>query len=142
EAKELLRANLHNGKAIEYFKQFIRAQGGDETIVDHVNFLPQARYTFDVKAGKSGYITELTAHELGRAAMLLGAGRRTKDDDIDLAVGLYVHKKIGDCVQQGDTLCTIYANSKHIDEVKTIIQDNSVIGDEQKTLPLLLDVIR
>lgn len=142
EAKEKLRANINNGRAIDYFKRFIRAQGGDEAVVDNVNLLPNAAYTYDIKAKKSGFITELTAHELGRAAMLLGAGRKTKDDKIDLAVGLYIHKKVGDPVEVGDVLCTIYANDKDITEIKELIEKNIYISHKKKREKLLLDIIK
>jgi len=142
EAKNMLRTNIDNGQAIEYMKRLIRAQGGDDNVVDHVDLLPKSTYTFDIKAKKAGYVTELTAHELGRAAMLLGAGRRTKEDVIDLAVGLYLHKKIGDYVQVDDVLCTIHANNPHVKEVEAIVKESIVISSEQNDSPLILDIIR
>lgn len=142
EAKALLRTNLTNGKAIDYFKRFIEAQGGNPAVIDNVDLLPQARYTYDIKAKEAGYVSEITAHELGRAAMLLGAGRRTTEDTIDLAVGLYLHKKIGDQVQEGDVLCTIYANDKNMSDIHMLIEENIIISKEQKQLDLVLDVIK
>lgn len=141
EAKSLLAANLDNGKAIDYFKRLIEAQGGNPAVIDQVDLLPQARYTYDIKAKEAGYVTELVAHELGRAAMLLGAGRRTKEDAIDLAVGLTIHKKVGDAVQVGDVLCTIHANNEEVMEVERLVEKNIIISKEEKQLPLVLEIM-
>ncbi|HZW68658.1 MAG TPA: pyrimidine-nucleoside phosphorylase [Pseudogracilibacillus sp.] len=141
-AEALLRENIKNGKAIEYFSRFVEAQGGNVAVIDQVDLLPQAAYTYDLTAKTSGYISELVAHELGRAAMLLGAGRRSKEDEIDLAVGLYLHKKVGDQVEAGDMLCTIYANDEDVSDIQRLIEKNIVISNEQVKPTLLLDLIK
>lgn len=144
QAKEMLKENIENGQAIEYFKRLIHNQGGDEQVIDQLSLLPKAKHTIDIVASKAGYVSKVMAHELGRAAMLLGAGRRTKEDTIDLAVGLYVHKKVGDKVQIGDVLCTIHMNDNtHIDEVKRVINNSIVIETTERKKPsLLLDIIK
>src|SRR5699024_3204421 len=93
EAKDVLLENISNGKAIEIFKKFVEDQGGDKRIVDQPGLLPRAKYETAVFAHKSGYISRLVADEIGKAAMMLGAGRQTKDSIIDLAVGITLHKK-------------------------------------------------
>lgn len=142
EARTLLQANIENGKALQYLKRLIAAQGGDSNIVDHLEMLPAASNQIDVEASRDGFVSELIANELGRASMLLGAGRQTKEDEIDLAVGLYLHKKVGDHVVEGDTLCTIYANRDNVTTVKKLIEDSIVISDHFNKKKLILDVVR
>lgn len=110
EAYRRLRQLMDSGEAIAKFKQFIQAQGGDPSIVDHPDRLPQAAYRFEARAKQSGYVRAIDAEAIGRVAMLLGAGRKTKEDTIDLAVGVTLGKKVGDYVQAGETLATLSAN--------------------------------
>ncbi|MDN8777135.1 pyrimidine-nucleoside phosphorylase, partial [Staphylococcus aureus] len=77
-----------------------------------------AQYTFEVKAETSGYVSHIVADEIGVVSMLLGAGRATKDDIIDLAVGLVLNKKVGDKVEAGESLVTIYANQEDVKDVE------------------------
>lgn len=141
EAKKILQQHIDNGLAIQYLKTFIAAQGGNERIVDDLSLLPRASFEFVVKADKDGFVTDIVANELGRAAMLLGAGRHTKDDEIDLAVGLYLHKKVGDKIEKNDVLCTIHANTDQIDHVEKIVKNNIIIGKECIRNQLIIDVI-
>ena len=141
EAKEKLQMNIANGKAIHYFKQFIKAQHGDERVVDHLDLLPRAPYQQVVYAEQDGFVSNLVAHELGRAAMMLGAGRATKDDTIDLAVGLTLHKKVGDAVVKGDPLCTIHAQETDLTSIKQLIQQNIHISKAKKQTKLILDLV-
>src|SRR5699024_6041416 len=99
EARKMLIDNINNGKALAQFKTFLSSQGGDETVVDQPESLPQATYQVDLEARKTGTVTHMTADDIGTAAMMLGAGRATKDAVIDLAVGIVLHKKIGDTVK-------------------------------------------
>lgn len=93
EARELVEAVLHNGQALEKLKQLIAAQGGDATVVDYPDRLPQARSTYHVVSEQQGYVAAIEAEALGLAAMKLGAGRQTKDDRIDHAVGIVLGKR-------------------------------------------------
>lgn len=141
-AKQQLKEQLTNGKAIEMFKTFIEAQGGDGSIVDNVQNLPTARYTFDVLANEAGYVSHIVANEIGAAAMMLGAGRETKDSKIDLSVGVQLHKKVGAFVEKGDILCSLYANTENITNVKEKISENIIISNDQpKKEPLIFDII-
>ena len=94
EAKEMLLDAIHSGKALAKFKEFLANQGGDASIVDDLTKLPQAKYKIELPAKQSGYISRMVADEIGVASMILGAGRATKEDVIDLAVGLVLHKKL------------------------------------------------
>src|SRR5699024_10183603 len=116
EARAMLEEQIKNGHALEKMKTFFTQQGGDGRVVDDLSILPQAKYTFEVEAKASGYVSEIIADQIGVAAMHLGAGRATKDSVIDLAVGLMLNKKIGDKVEKGESLVTIYANSEEIAE--------------------------
>jgi pyrimidine-nucleoside phosphorylase len=137
EAEELLKEVIRNGKALEKFKAFIANQGGDPSVVDHPEKLPQAAYLIEVPAKEDGVVTEIVADEIGTAAMLLGAGRATKESEIDLAVGLMLNKKIGDAVKAGESLVTIHSNRENVDDVLSIIYDNIRIGSEV-TPPVLV----
>ncbi len=141
EAREKLQEVIQNGKALEKFKVFLENQGGDGSVVDDVSKLPQAQHTFELKAKKSGYVSNIVADEIGVASMLLGAGRATKDDIIDLAVGLVLNKKVGDKVEEGESLVTIYANQEDIKDVEEKILNNIDISDEQVKPTLIHKVI-
>ncbi|WP_182201355.1 pyrimidine-nucleoside phosphorylase [Paraliobacillus salinarum] len=141
-ARELLEDVMRSGKAIEKFKTFIASQGGDASIVDDPSRLPTAANQIEVKAKKSGYVTEIIADEIGVAASMLGAGRMTKDSEIDLAVGLVLKKKIGDAVQEGETIVTIHSNQENVDEViEKIQQAYTIDGKSPITNELIYSVI-
>jgi pyrimidine-nucleoside phosphorylase len=117
QARAMLVEVIHNGKALATFKRFLSAQGGDASVVDNPSKLPQATYIIEVPAKEEGYVSEIIADEIGTAAMLLGAGRATKESRIDLAVGLVLRKKVGDFVKKGDSLVTLFANNENTNEV-------------------------
>lgn len=110
--KALLKENIDNGKAFEVFKKFIVAQGGSEIEVDNYDLLPKAKYISSLKSLESGYIKHTDALKFGILSMELGAGRKTKEDPIDHAVGLILKKKVGDYVNKGDILVEIHANKE------------------------------
>lgn len=141
EAKERLHENLHNDKAIEKFQAFIKAQGGDDRVIHDPSKLPQAKYIIPIYAEKSGYISKLVADEIGKAAMMLGAGRQTKESVIDLAVGIILHKKLGEYVQKGDSLYTIYANTPSIDLVKKKMKQSIEVSNVQMADQLIIETI-
>lgn len=138
KARAMLEEVLYNGKALEVFKSFISAQGGDPQIVDDTNLLPQAKFKIEVVAERAGYVEKIVANEIGVAAMQLGAGRETKDSEIDLSVGLVLHKKVGDYVEKGESLATIHSNHKEIDKVIEKIQTNIIITNQQINAPQLI----
>lgn len=129
EAKEMLLDAIHSGKALAKFKEFLANQGGDASIVDDLTKLPQAKYKIELPAKQSGYISRMVADEIGVASMILGAGRATKEDVIDLAVGLVLHKKVGDKVEEGESILTIYSNRENVEDVKQKLYDNIFIAD-------------
>ncbi|HDR8114073.1 TPA: pyrimidine-nucleoside phosphorylase [Bacillus cereus] len=138
DAREKLIEVMNNGKALESFKTFLSAQGGDASVVDDPSKLPQAQFKIEVEAKEDGYVSEIVADEIGTAAMLLGAGRATKESEIDLAVGLMLRKKVGDGVKQGESLVTIYANRENVEDVKAKIYENMKISKEHVDAPTLV----
>ncbi|WP_440619666.1 pyrimidine-nucleoside phosphorylase [Bacillus subtilis] len=141
EARAKLEEVMKNGKALEKFKDFLKNQGGDSSIVDDPSKLPQAAYQIDVPAKEAGVVSEIVADEIGVAAMLLGAGRATKEDEIDLAVGIMLCKKVGDKVEKGEPLVTLYANRENVDEVIAKVYDNIRIAAEAKAPKLIHTLI-
>ncbi|WP_411343381.1 pyrimidine-nucleoside phosphorylase [Paenibacillus sp. WLX1005] len=129
DAKVKLQEVIENGKALEKFKLFLSSQGGDASVVDHPERLPQAQFHIELPAKQDGVVAELVADEIGTAAMLLGAGRATKESEIDLAVGLMLNKKVGDTVKAGESLVTIHANRENVDDVKAKLYDSIRIAD-------------
>ncbi|AOL25377.1 MULTISPECIES: pyrimidine-nucleoside phosphorylase [Bacillus] len=141
EARAKLEEVMKNGKALEKFKDFLKNQGGDSSIVDDPSKLPQAAYQIDVPAKEAGVVSEIVADEIGVAAMLLGAGRATKEDEIDLAVGIMLRKKVGDKVEKDEPLVTLYANRENVDEVIAKVYDNIRIAAEAKAPKLIHTLI-
>ncbi|WP_458114903.1 pyrimidine-nucleoside phosphorylase [Enterococcus faecium] len=141
EARTLLQEALESGKPLAKFKEMIQNQGGDPTIVEKPERILTARYTMELPAKQSGVVSKIVANELGIAAMMLGAGRKTKEDDIDHAVGLKLHKKIGDTVTKGESLLTIYSNDEEISSVIELLYKNIEIGESAMKPTLIHDII-
>lgn len=141
EARELVTENLRNGKALEKFKVFVASQGGNPAVVDDYSLMPQASRQQEVLAEASGYVTEIVADDIGVAAMLLGAGRATKESTIDLAAGLKILKKVGDPVQKGEAIVRMFANKADFAQAEKLIQEAYSIGEERKEITLIHGVI-
>lgn len=141
EAREKLTDVMKNGKALQKFKDFLQNQGGDSSVADNPEKLPQAAYKIDVPAKEAGVVSEIVADQIGVAAMLLGAGRATKEDKIDLAVGIMLRKKVGDAVEKGEPLVTLYANRENVDDVITKVYENIRIADQAEVPKLVHTVI-
>ncbi len=113
-ARELLRESIRTGRAIECFGKWIQAQGGDAGVIDDPSVLPHAPVTRTVGAPSAGWIAHYDSEGVGRAAMVMGAGRATKDEAIDPAAGLVLHAKVGDRVEAGTPLATLHAASDEL----------------------------
>jgi pyrimidine-nucleoside phosphorylase len=138
EARDMLKEAISSGKALETLKVFLKAQGGDDSVVDNPEKLPQAAHKFELTADVDGYVSEIIADEIGTAAMILGAGRATKESEIDLAVGLMLNKKVGDQVTKGDSLVTIYSNTENVEDVKKRIRSAYTIAKNAVEAPPLI----
>lgn len=112
EARTLLQGTIESGSALAKLAEFIHRQGGDERAVYDTKLLPKASLIRPVNAPSDGYVTAIRADEIGMVSLLLGGGRRKKNDQIDLSVGLVLHKKKGDKVRRGEALATLYANDE------------------------------
>ncbi|MBP1889820.1 pyrimidine-nucleoside phosphorylase [Clostridium moniliforme] len=144
EGRALLLENINNGKAVQKLKEFVKAQGGDESFVDDYEKFPTAKHIIEVKSEKEGYINKIHAEKLGLIAMELGAGRATKESTIDLAVGMKLTKKRGDKVEKGDVIAYVYANDlDKAEKAKKDLLENIIIEESKgKDLPLIYDIIK
>ena len=141
EARQLLNEAIENGSALDKFKTFLENQGGDASVVNLPELLPTAEYQIDYKAKSSGVVSELIANEIGVASMMLGAGRQTKEDDIDLSVGIVLNKKVGDNVNEGESLLTIHSNRENVDDVIKKLDESIEIKAQAKTPTLIHKII-
>ncbi len=143
EGKDVLAELLNNGKAFEQFKVMVKNQGGDVSYIDNPDKFPASKYKLKLNASKNGFIQEINAMEVGKLCKILGAGRETKEDPIDHAVGIVLNKKIGDEVEVNDLIATIHANAKEEGEATLELFSQSVIYSEFKiTAPeLIIDTI-
>lgn len=144
KAREMLEEAIATGKAYEMFKTFIKIQGGNPSDVDHIEDLLKATFIEDVKSDADGFVKEIQAEEIGRASMIMGGGRATKDDVIDMSVGVVLRKKVGDEVKKGDVLATVYGNKKEaVDQAISMV--NEAYGFSEKKVspkPMILKVIK
>lgn len=138
EGERQIKRAIDNGQALQTFQDFIQAQGGDSTIVHDYSKLPTAKFKIPVLASAEGFVAKIQAQEIGTAAMLLGAGRATKEDEIDLAVGVVLKKKIGDKVEKGEPLAIIYSNKEDISASKEKIQQAFTIAEKKIKAPTLI----
>ncbi|HAQ56923.1 MAG TPA: pyrimidine-nucleoside phosphorylase [Acholeplasmatales bacterium] len=139
-AKKLLHDNLHNGKALAKFQQFIRAQGGK---LDTLDGFVTAKFIETVKAPKAGYVKTIRALPIGLATMQLGGGRATKDDVIDPNVGIVLAKKIGAPVVKGDVLATLYASAPVTAAIRRAVQEAfEIVKDAVGISPIILGTVR
>lgn len=110
EAKSVIAKNLKTRKGLDKLTQLIAAQGGNRAVVDNPDLLPQPKVKLEIPSETSGYVTAIDALEVGLASKILGAGRKTKDEAIDLSIGIYLNKKIGDKVDAGEPLAVFYSD--------------------------------
>lgn len=110
EGIDLLKSLIENGQAYEKFIELCASQGGDIEVVKNMDLLPKASLTFEYKSKKEGYISHLSAMDIGLASVRLGAGRETKESPIDHSAGIVLTKKVGAWIQEGDTLAILHAN--------------------------------
>ena len=141
EGKALLQEQIDSGRALEVFKTFLANQGGDTRIVDNPDLLPQARYQIPLLAQSSGVVSQWVADEVGVAAMMLGAGRETKEDIIDPAVGIELCAKVGDPIQEGQPLAILHSNREDVSEVLDRLSAAVTIADSAQAPALIRKVI-
>ncbi len=144
EAKVMLQNVIDDKSALKKFKQLIKAQGGNEDIVDNFDLFKKPKFVYEYKAKKSGYLKSINTEEVGKASCTLGAGRFKKEDEIDMSVGIWVNKRIGDKISVDETLFTIYSNDEEkTKSILSCLQDSIKISDKKpKPTTLIYDIIR
>jgi len=143
EARELAQAKLLDGSGFAKLKEVIQAQGGNPQVLDRFDLLPNATGAREIASPRAGYITAIDAEDIGRAAMMIGAGRDQKDDTIDPAVGVILEVKTGVKVEAGSVLCRIYHTSENnLEEAAEIVEDAfRISGTAPDQRELILEVV-
>lgn len=139
EALSMVRGAVRDGKALDKFKQFVSAQGGDTRYIDHPELFEQAHIIEEIRSEQDGFVERINAQEIGICSLILGGGRETKDSQIDPAVGLVFSKKVADSVKKGDLLATIYGNDE--EKVKQAVKhfkENFHIAKDQPEKPQMI----
>lgn len=144
QADKMLKDVIDNGKALDKFAEFVKAQGGDETEVYNPEKLVKANEIYELKADCEGYVTRIQSDEVGVAVIILGGGRETKESVIDLSVGVIINKKVGDYVSKGDVIATIYSNSpdKTKEAAKRLLGAYTFGDEEPKKQKLIKGVVK
>lgn len=143
EGKEKIDEVINNGTALARLKEFISESGGNGELVNDYTILPTPKSKLDVVSENVGFVQKIKAEEIGKAAMIIGAGRATKEDRIDHAVGIKILKKVGEKVEKGEKIAEIYYNdSKNVEESKNMILDAYIITDNKVEEPkAILEII-
>ena len=138
-ARRLLKASIAQKKGLKKLAELIKAQGGNPEVIKNPDLLPQPKTKIEIKAGAAGFIEKIDALEVGMAAKILGAGRKTKSDPIDLSVGILLKKKVGDAVKKGEPLAVFYSDGdkQKFDPAKAKFLSACRIGDRQVDPPRL-----
>ncbi len=132
-----------SGTALNKFKELIVIQGGRPDFIDDFNLLPQSKYNISVKSDEEGYVNSINAEKVGLAAMMLGAGRKTKNDLIDHSAGITMIKKVGDRVEKNEELCILHTNLLNSSEAANIIKKSYVIEKEfNRKMQYIYDIIQ
>lgn len=139
EGKDKLRKTIEEGRAYKKFKEMVIAQGGNPQVIDNTELLPLAEQNIKIKANKSGYIQKMDSRAIGESATILGAGREKKESEIDLSVGIVLEKKVGDKVNTGEVLATVYFNSQErLKKAQEKLLSSFTISEEKTEKPPLV----
>jgi len=139
EGKQQSAKLIASGAALERFRQMVELQGGDARVIDDAKRLPQARHTMQVASKKAGYLASMQCEQIGTACVILGGGRERKEDSVDPAVGIVLHKKVGDQVASGEAIATVYYNAEaQAVRARQLIEASCEITDAAPTTKRLL----
>ena len=138
EARSMAEKSIADGTALKKLRVLVDAQDGDKSYIDDPSKFPRAKFIDEIKAPRSGYISQVHARGVGEAAVALGAGRAKKSDSVDHAVGFIIHTKVGDRVEMGDPLFTVHANDekKLVEARDAVLAAHSFSDDIIEPLPL------
>ena len=144
ECERKVKKVIADGSALKTFADMVEAQGGDSRVIYDTSLFEKAKFSRVVKAEKSGYIVKVDTEGYGTAALLLGAGRNTKEDKIDFTAGIILSKKTGDFVKAGEAIATLYTNSgEKLDAGERKLIESTIIGDEKPAYkPIILDKVQ
>ena len=132
ENKEKIEECISSKKAYRKFVELVEKQGGDSSYISDISKFKKEKYSINILASKEGYIKELKAENIGKTACYLGAGRIKKEDEIDLLAGIVLNKKVGDYVQEGEILATIYTNNKtKLEQAKKNFEEAIIITNQR-----------
>ncbi|MCT4507176.1 MAG: pyrimidine-nucleoside phosphorylase [Tepidibacter sp.] len=132
EGRKMLEESIASGKALDKLREFIEIQGGNKDVVDNYDLLPGATNKIEIKSTQKGYVSKIEAETVGISAMMLGAGRETKEDELDLGTGIVLEKKVGDMVEEGETLAVMYINDiKKFEVAKERLLSAYIISDQK-----------
>ena len=142
-AVDMLKKSIEDGSAYAKFAEFVKRQGGDVSVLDDCDSIINASYIVNVASENSGYVSSIQSELIGEKAMILGGGRQNKGDDIDHSVGVVLSKKVGDKVDKGDVIATIYANDKDKIEAanELIVKAFAIQKEIVDTYPLIKRII-
>ena len=143
EGIEKIDAVINSGLALSKLREFITESGGNGDLVDDYSILPTAKNKMEIFSNKEGYVSKIKTEEVGKAAMIIGAGRATKAEEVDHAVGLKILKKVGDKIEKGEKIAEIYYNdAKNVEDSKNMILDAYVLQNEKVLKPkAILEII-
>lgn len=143
ESEKKVEDAIVSGLALSKMREWIEAQGGDGRFIDNPSLLPTAKNSLDIICETDGYITSMNAEKIGIASVMLGAGRESKEDSIDLSAGIVMNKKVGDSVTKGDLLATLYYNDLSPEKARNCyLSALSISGDKPTENPLIYKTIR
>ena len=143
ECEEMAKKAIADGTALDTFAKMVKAQGGNEKWIYNPELFPKAKYSFVVKAEKSGYIAKVDTESYGVASLLLGAGRNTKEDVIDPSAGIVLCVKTGDYVESGMPIATLYSDKENCFEAaaKRLLSATEITEEKPQEQPLILDIV-
>ena len=143
ECRAMAQETITSGKALDTFARMVAAQGGNADFIYHPENFAKAPYVREVKVEKDGYIATVNTEQYGLASLLLGAGRNTKEDKIDLSAGYLLKKKTGDSIKAGDTLAILYASREELFDAaeRTLLNATTITAEAPEKRPLIFETI-
>jgi thymidine phosphorylase len=143
DAREIAQAKLLDGSGYQKFKDVIAAQGGNPDVLDRFDLLPNATGAQEITTSRGGYVSAIDAELIGQASCMVGAGRNTKEDSIDPAVGVILEVKVGHKIEPDSILCRIYYTAdEHVAEAAELVEDAFRISQQPvEERDLILEVV-
>ena len=143
DAFELITSKISSGEALQKFKEMIEYQSGDSKVIDDYSLFPSAKSIVAIKSDKTGWVNKIGTYNIGVAAMMLGAGRQVKDDNIDYGVGIKILKEVGDYVSENETIAYLYTNGVATESAYDLVLKSFELSDKNVgKRPIVLDVVR